>query len=71
MKAKLVDNSYVCSYGMVSTIELYTKQHWWNNWVFKGSSNTVAGALLLLSTEASQLYHITVDKYILKELYAK
>ena len=71
MKAKLVDNSYVGSSGMVSTIELYTKKHWWNSWVFRGSSNTVRGALLLLSTETSPLYNITMDKYMLKETYAK
>lgn len=71
MKAKLVDNSYVCNSGMVSTIELYTKKHWWNSWVFRGSSNTVAGALLLLSTETIPLYHITLDKHMLETLYAK
>ena len=71
MKAKLVDNSYVGSSSIASTIELYTKKHWWNSWVFRGSSINVRGALLLLSTEASPLYNITMDKYMLKETYAK
>ena len=71
MKAKLVDNSYVGSSGMVSTIELYTKKHWWNSWVFRGSSNTVRGALLLLSTEASTLDYIIFEGHMLDTLYAK
>lgn len=70
MKAKLVNNSFTYDCSVCDNIELYTKKHWWSSWVYRGRSNTVAGALLLLSCESRPLY-IIVDKYVLEAMYAK